>query len=67
MGENIQHLSCNSFHKENCILKNCKFYSIKNSIIIEGENDVSDLVLKDCNLLFVLDDEMKNISFEISD
>ena len=67
MGENIQSLTGNIFDKENCILNNCKVYNIKNSIIIEGENDESDLVSKDCNLLFVQDDEMKNISCEISD
>ena len=67
IGENIQNQKENIYNRENCILKNCKVYSIKDSIIIEGEGDGSELVSKDCNLKFVQDEEMKNISCEISD
>ena len=66
MGENIQNQIANIFDRENCILTNCTAYSNKNSLIIEGENDGTDLVSNDCNLLFVQDDEMKNISCKIN-
>jgi len=67
IGENIQNQKDNIFDRENCILKNCKAYSIINSLIIEGENDnETNLVSKDCNLLFVQGDEMKNVSCNIS-
>jgi len=67
IGENIQNQKNNIFDRENCVLKNCKAYSIINSLIIEGENDnEANLVSKDSNLLFVQDDEMKNVSCNIS-
>ena len=66
MGENIQNQITNFFDRENCVLTNCTAYNIKDSLIIEGENDGTNLVSKNCNLLFVQDDEMKNVSCEIS-
>ena len=66
MGENIQNQIGNIFDRENCVLTNCTAYSIDNSIIIEGENDGTNLVSDDSYLLFVQDDEMKNVSCKIS-
>ena len=66
MGENIQDQIGNIFDRENCVLTNCTAYSIRNSIIIEGENDGTNLVSDDSYLLFVQDDEMKNVSCKIS-
>jgi hypothetical protein len=66
MGENIQNQVANIFDRENCVLTNCTAYNINNSLIIEGENDGANLVSKHSDLLFVQDDEMKNVSCEIS-
>ena len=66
MGENIQDQIGNIFDRENCVLTNCTAYSIRNSIIIEGENDGTNLVSDDSYLLFVQDDEMKNVACKIS-
>ena len=67
IGKNIQNQKDNYLSYPQYYLKNCDLTKESNSLIIEGENNETNLASNKSFLLFSENDELKNISCEIKD